>query len=243
MKLLLIDAGNSRVKWAVAEGDAWLHQGVLDNAQAAMLPALFSRLPAPHRVLVSNVAGPHRMEQVQQACAAWSCMVEFISAGAEQCGVLNRYEQPMQLGSDRWAALIAARQHERGASLVVNCGTATTVDALSAEGEFLGGLIVPGMQLMQRALAAETANLAAAAGSFHEFPRNTADALFSGAVRATAGAIRMQYAALSKRGPARCLLSGGNAGLVEAHLDLPRVRVDDLVLRGLEQIGLSMEME
>ena len=243
MKLLLVDAGNSRVKWALTQGNDWLHREVLDNAQAAMLPAVFAGLPVPDRILVSNVAGPNRVQQLQHACRRWSCPLEFVTARREQCGVHNCYEQPGQLGSDRWAALIAAWQLERAACLVVNCGTATTVDALSATGDFLGGLILPGIQMMQRTLVTDTANLVAGAGSWREFPRNTADALFTGAVQATAGAIRMQFASLSGQGSARCLLSGGDAGLIEEHLALPVVRVEDLVLRGLHHIGLTMETE
>ncbi|OGS95088.1 MAG: hypothetical protein A3K04_00670 [Gallionellales bacterium RBG_16_56_9] len=235
--MLLLDIGNSRIKWVMVEDGVWALQGAADLADMAGLRHAFAALPPPQRILVSNVAGEHMAQQVRAACAGWPCPIEFIAAQGEQCGVRNAYEQPAQLGSDRWAALIAAWHQVRAACLVVNCGTATTVDALSSEGEFLGGLILPGMDMMRRSLAAGAAQLAEAAGSWHEFPRSTADAIFSGAIQATVGAIRLQFEALAVRGAVRCLLSGGAADSVQAHLNLPLERVDNLVLQGLHIIG------
>lgn len=237
MIMLLIDAGNSRIKWALVEGDVWLRQGKLENAQVETLRNTFSDLPAPQKILASNVAGEHMMQQLRTACAAWLCPIEFITAKVEQCGVRNTYQHAAQLGSDRWAALIAARQQHHMACLVVDCGTATTVDALSADGEFLGGLILPGIDMMRHSLAAGSARLEENAGGWHEFPLNTADAIFSGAIQSTVGAIRLQFEALAARSEARCLLSGGAAVYVQPHLKLPLVRDDNLVLRGLQIIG------
>jgi type III pantothenate kinase len=237
MKMLLIDAGNSRVKWATVENGMWLQQNVLENTQASALGAAFSELPPPDRILVSNVAGKSMAQLLSAACAAWQCPIEFIVAQVRQCGVFNSYEHPAQLGSDRWAALIAAWHQERASCLVINCGTATTVDALSAEGEFLGGLILPGVDMMQSSLAAGAVQLVQADGIWREFPRQTADATFSGSIQATVGAIRLQFEALAVRGNVRCLLSGGAADKVQSHLKLPSVRVDNLVLRGLQIIG------
>ncbi|MBI4936833.1 MAG: type III pantothenate kinase [Nitrosomonadales bacterium] len=238
--MLLIDAGNSRIKWARIEGGDWLQQGELRLADIPALRQMFAALPSPRKIVASNVAGDAAGQRIRAACAVWPCPVEFIVAAAEQCGVRNGYERPAQLGSDRWAALIAAWSRARAPCLVVNCGTATTVDVLSARGEFTGGLILPGIEMMRRSLAEGTATLTPAEGIWREFPRNTADAVFSGAIQATAGAIRQQYAVLGESG-ARCLLSGGAADAVQPHLDLPLERVDNLVLRGLQIIGREME--
>ncbi len=272
--MLLLDVGNSRIKWALAEGGVWLRhdhpqgerlmkplanrldrqtapikslvmaayplrvlrQGVAGIAEWAALQQAFATLPPPHRILVSNVAGEQVAQRVRAACAAWSCPVEFITARAVQCGVRNAYAQPAQLGSDRWAALIAAWHQAHAACLVVNCGTATTVDALSDGGEFLGGLILPGVDMMRRSLAEGAAQLVAIEGNWREFPRNTADAMYSGAIQATVGAIRQQFELLGRHG-AQCLLSGGAADSIQPYLKLPLVRVDNLVLQGLQIIG------
>ncbi len=234
--MLLLDAGNSRIKWALAEDGVWLRQGVAGITEWAALQQAFAALPSPHKILVSNVAGTQVAQHLRAVCAAWPCPVEFVTARDEQCGVRNAYQQAAQLGSDRWAALIAAWHQVRAACLVVNCGTATTVDALSGKGEFLGGLILPGVDMMRRSLIEGTAQLAAAEGVWCEFPRNTADGIFSGTIQATAGAIRQQFELLGILG-ALCLLSGGAADSVQPHLKLPLVRVDNLVLQGLQIIG------
>jgi type III pantothenate kinase len=120
---------------------------------------------------------------------------------------------------------------------VVNCGTATTVDALSATGEFVGGLILPGMELMRRSLLHNTAQLGLAQGELRDFPRNTADAIASGVMRASIGAIQHQYALLAAHNGARCVVSGGAASALLPHLGLAAEQVDNLVLQGMQIIG------
>jgi type III pantothenate kinase len=110
-------------------------------------------------------------------------------------------------------------------------GTATTIDALDGDGLFHGGLILPGLNLMRSSLATNTADLPHAAGRYQPQPRNTDDAIVSGAIHATLGAIERMHAALNKE--AVCLLSGGAAAELVAHLTLPCRRVDNLVLEGL----------
>jgi type III pantothenate kinase len=238
--VLLLDVGNSRCKWALVQDGAWIRQGVAGNTEWVALQQALSALPVPSRILISNVAGEAMAQRLSAVCAAWKTPLEFVTASAGQCGVRNCYEQPERLGSDRWAALLAAWKQVKGACLVVNCGTATTVDALSAQGEFLGGLILPGVSLMQNSLATNTAQLLAEQGSLRDFPRNTADAIHSGMLRATLGAIRHQYGLLQSGGASvRCLLGGGAAGVVQPHLDLPSERMDNLVLTGLQIIGES----
>lgn len=237
MRLLLIDAGNSRIKWATVKENIWSHHGVLDNREISALPVAFAELPPPDRIFISNVAGGDMAQRLRASCASWSCQIEFITAQPMQCGVRNGYTHPTQLGSDRWAALVWAWHQEHAPCLVVNCGTATTVDALSATGEFLGGLIIPGVDLMQGSLAAGTSQLPRATGIWREFPINTADAIFTGSVQATIGAIHLQQHALAAAGNVRCLLSGGAADTIQPHLRLPFSRVDNLVLRGLYLIS------
>ncbi|HEX5337029.1 MAG TPA: type III pantothenate kinase [Gallionella sp.] len=229
---LLIDAGNTRIKLALADGDAWQLMQPLPSSQAHELSARFAMLPDVRQVWVSNVAGDEVARHIRAACAARQWQPHFIAARAAQCGVRNGYEQPAQLGCDRWAALIAAWHQVQGACLVVNCGTATTIDALSAQGEFLGGLILPGIELMRRSLIGATAGLRPQGGAYEAFPRNTQDALFSGAIQACCGAIARQHALLDTA-HAPVVLSGGAADLLPAHLNLPLRMADNLVLQGL----------
>jgi type III pantothenate kinase len=238
--VLLLDVGNSRCKWARIENGEWTHKGVADNAECLALQRNFDVLSAPSRIIISNVGGDAMAQRLRNICSKWPVPMEFVLARKMQCGVSNAYDDPARLGSDRWAALIAAWQHFGHACLVVNCGTATTVDALSDAGEFLGGLIVPGVTLMQQSLLHNAAQLQAMDGSVLDFPRNTADAIHSGIVRATAGTIEHQYALLKSCGSAAtiaCVLSGGAAGQIQKYLGMPVKHVDNLVLEGLKVIG------
>lgn len=234
---LLVDAGNTRIKWALgdgsgADGGDWLRSGALPVERAGELSLQFAGLQGIRQVWVSNVAGEEVAQQIRAACAGLPVELRFIVAREAQCGVRNGYFSPSRLGSDRWAALIAAWHRVHGACLVVNSGTATTVDALSATGEFIGGLIVPGVELMQRSLRDATAQLQTTQGRYALFPLNTADALCSGALQASCGAIERQHALLGESG-ARVLLSGGAAAALRDHLNVPLHIVDNLVLQGL----------
>ena len=230
---LLIDAGNTRIKWALADGSSWLRNGALPVKQASELTPQFAGLEDIRQVWVSNVAGENVAQCIRGIRAGQH---HFIVAREAQCGIRNGYSVPSQLGSDRWAALIAAWHLVRGACLVVNSGTATTVDALSATGEFIGGLIMPGVDLMQRSLNDATAQLSPAQGAYAAFPLNTADALFSGAIQACCGAIERQHASLGGSG-IPVMLSGGGSAILRDRLNLPLQVVDNLVLQGLQLIA------
>ena len=184
------------------------------------------------QVWVSNVAGAKVEHRIRDACAVRHWSPKFITAQAMQCGVRNAYARPGQLGSDRWVALVAAWRSTGSACLVVSSGTATTIDALTDEGVFIGGLILPGLALMRQSLFGATAQLHMDEGSLADFPRNTADALLSGALQATCGAIQRQYDLLGVPG-SPVLLSGGAAQVLQPHLQLPVRIVDNLTLQGV----------
>jgi type III pantothenate kinase len=231
---LLIDAGNTRIKWAFVKGDEWLRPGVLPIEQVRELAQHLNDISQVQQIWVSNVAG----EKVARAIRAFSSYpVNFITASEAQCGVRNSYNDAAQLGSDRWAALIAAWHLLGQACLVVNCGTATTVDTLSNQGEFIGGLILPGTNMMQQSLPIGTAKLKSHSGKYAAFPLNTADAIFSGAIQASSGAIQRQYGLLNDNA-VPILLSGGASVVLQPHLNNLPIRVsDNLVLQGLGLIA------
>ncbi|MBY0576862.1 MAG: type III pantothenate kinase, partial [Gallionellaceae bacterium] len=117
---LLIDAGNTRIKWALVRDREWLQGGVLPTGQAAELPQCIGAIQGVRQIWVSNVGGEEIARHIRRIGAA---PLHFIVAREMQCGVRNGYADPQQLGSDRWAALIAARHLAGGSCLVVTGGT------------------------------------------------------------------------------------------------------------------------
>jgi len=231
--ILCLDCGNTRLKWGLRDGTGWAGQGALALAQ------LDSLAVRAERVVACNVAGERAAAAIESLAARLGAPLQWVRAQATRGGVVNGYEHPEQLGADRWAALIGARALHAGPALVVMSGTATTVDVLDADGVFPGGLILPGLALMRDSLARGTADLPTTAGDFRPLPRNTFDAMASGCLNATLGAIERMFRAIADRPGALCLLSGGAAPTLAPHLALPHRVVDNLVLEGLASLAAA----
>ncbi|MES2318773.1 MAG: type III pantothenate kinase [Pseudomonadota bacterium] len=233
--LLLIDAGNTRIKWALAEPGAqpglWMASGAVSHAELNHLPASW-RETRVTRAIVANVAGSKLRDQLQLMIPTKS--IDWFASSAEREGMRNAYRKPAQLGCDRFAAALGARWLEPGKRLIVaTCGTATTIDALCADSVFLGGMILPGLGLMAASLAHNTAQLPQiAAGRVLPagFADNTDDAILSGCLAAQAGAIER---ACALHGAAICVLSGGAAPSIAPQLTVAHRMVDNIVLIGL----------
>jgi type III pantothenate kinase len=238
--VLAIDAGNTRIKWGAHDGARWRAQGWVETARAKELKTALAGLPALRAIVISNVAGVQMRERIARALPVRPAP-RWIKSMRAQCGVSSSYARPAQLGCDRWAALIGARRLFGVAAVVVNAGTALTVDALTGDGVFAGGVIVPGADLMRQALAANTDALKLQRGGFRFFPDATGDAIISGAINALCGAVERMARFLEDAGQAYplCVLSGGGAALLAPHLNLEVKVVDNLVLEGLLAIAGS----
>jgi type III pantothenate kinase len=237
--LLAVDSGNTRIKWGLYDGNNRLKQGVVAQGSKALLEREWEVLEEPSCIMVSNVAEAQARSDLCELFARWKTQPEWIQAVAYQCGVRNYYAEPAQLGSDRWAALIGAWESERQGCLVVDAGTAMTVDALTDTGEFLGGIITPGIDLMQKILMTDIVSLKSGEGKFCDYPDSTADAILSGAVHATAGAIERMVVMLAGtlgRVP-DVILTGGSAQQLLPQLNVKAKVVDNLVLQGLLAIA------
>jgi type III pantothenate kinase len=233
---LLIDAGNTRLKWAVADGGSWREQG---SAPYSDLSALANVLDAGLRCYIASVGSAQQENQIRTLFEAAAIAPTWLAAAGQFSDIRNGYENPQQLGVDRWMGLIGARQRTREAVLVVSAGTAMTVDALAANGEFLGGLIVPGYALMRQALQQGTARVEAGDGHCQTFPRSTVDAVESGIVAALCGAIVRQHvhlAAMAGTVP-QCLLTGGDAEKLLPSLPITAQHVLALVLEGIDCVA------
>lgn len=239
MNLLVIDSGNSRVKWGLYAHERWVTRGALPVAQSSDLSHQWAAIPEPDRIVVAHVGNAQTALHISGALERFNAEPSWIVSRHEQCGVRSSYAEPAQLGPDRWAALIGARHLCDGPAVVVNAGTTLTVDTLNSEGIFLGGLIVPGYTLMRQSLSRGTERLTRQDGHFKFFPDNTGDAITSGACNALAGAIdrMVRYMREAGEGDAMILISGGDAPVLAPLLNTGVQVVDNLVLQGLVRIG------
>ncbi|MFO1311239.1 MAG: type III pantothenate kinase [Burkholderiales bacterium] len=249
--ILLIDVGNTFLKWGLfrpsREGTA--RENRVESGHALLeeitaLPAQLTKLPTPSRIVISNVAGTRVRATTIRMLEVWpdAPTPYWLVPQDAQCGVVNSYRNPAQLGSDRWAALIGAR-HLLGPvpAMVVVCGTATTIDFLTGEGVFKGGVILPGVGLMLRSLHEGTAALPDQGGEFFVYPTQTVDAIASGCQHAQAGAIERLFASEQRREPdVVCMLSGGASPAVAPRLTIPFQLQENLVLEGLYRISQSL---
>ena len=239
--LLLIDAGNTRIKWALAEAGAapgrWIASGAVTHAELNHLPAAWQGRQVA-RAVVSNVAGAKLRDQLQLMIPAAD--IDWFASRPELAGLRNGYRSPSQLGCDRFAAALGARTLAPGKAVIVaTCGTATTIDAVSADGLFVGGMIAPGLGLMAASLARNTAQLPqveAGRKLAQGFADNTDDAILSGCLAAQAGAI--ERACALHRAEA-CIISGGAGQYIAPVLSVPHRIVDNIVLIGLQRAATA----
>jgi type III pantothenate kinase len=254
-RFLAIDVGNTRLKWAEYasphRGAALLRHGAvfLENIDQ-LADTDWKGLHAPASMLGCVVAGEGVRRRVEEQMDMWELQPKWVVPSAQGGGVFNGYDHPNRLGCDRFVALIGARQRvlaeglERPA-LVVMVGTAVTVDALDAQGRFLGGLILPGFGLMLRALEHGTAGLKVPTGEVVDFPTNTSDALMSGGAHAIAGAVERMHRLLLQRTcqtPA-LFMTGGAAVKLAPITDLPFDTADTLIFEGLLQLQAERQDE
>jgi type III pantothenate kinase len=258
--VLLVDVGNTRIKWAV------LHDGVMSDVSFAptrhahhevnhdSIRALvesanaFRQQFSVSRAVISSVAGDAVRDTMDHTLAANGlASIEWLVSLPTRCGVINRYRDAAQLGVDRFAALIGAHHLptlRESAKLVVGAGTAITIDALTREGEFLGGVILPGIATMRQSLNRATAQLPDV-GAIHtsNFPRDTEIAISTGTLEAALGAISIRLAQFRReiKTNVTMVLAGGGASMLAEHMasdeHTPIVLQENLVLHGLAKIA------
>lgn len=247
---LLVDIGNTRVKAVCAGDEARTELPAMATADAAQWrtgeaeawTAVLDARPEPERVLVSNVAGASVAGAFAQwVWERWHLEAEFATVRRACAGMHTLYEEPGQLGIDRWLAALAAWDRVRGPVCVLDAGTALTVDIVDAGGDHLGGLIAPGLDLMRRSLTQGTAQLRVdALPDVERFATNTADAIALGCRESQRGLLAAVGARLAAAYPdARFawFLTGGGAADVREFVPVDCTHVPALVLDGLHVLA------
>lgn len=243
---LLVDIGNSRVKWAVAEDGGWRVGTPFPSAPATLADQLdrhWLALTPPGALYVANVAGAGIAGTLGAWVARhWRVPVHFARAEAQAQGVTNGYQRPEQLGVDRWVGLLALRREYPLPAALVDCGTALTFDLLDGDGRHLGGLIAPGPATMRRVLLRETHGVREVERQTPGFlGRDTAAGVAGGVIRACAGLVEKSLveAAGLVGGVPILVLAGGDAAELGRCLAIPYRLAPDLVLRGLSILAES----
>ena len=249
MNALLIDLGNTRLKWARADAQGFEAGTPVAHAEPGWtreLARAWSSIAAPEVVLLAAVA---RAEVVEATIAAVrvafpAARVERVQARRAALGMRTAYEEPARLGVDRFLGVLAAWRRGIAPALVVGVGTAVTVDAVERDGLHRGGWIAPSPRLMRKAVVGDTAGVTWNEGALVvDFATTTEDALESGCWGATAGLVERCFGKLrdSSAVAPRVLLTGGDAARLASMLAIPHELATGLVLEGLWQLACAGE--
>lgn len=239
---LLLDQGNSRLKWLlVAESGEFLARGVC--VAGSQLDEELSRVVAfagqrrITSVALSAVASIEQVQGLSSAVISIVGVVPRIMVSASECaGLHSGYIEPYRLGVDRWMAMLGARSLGGGAWLVVDAGTAMTVDAVSASGSHLGGYIVPGYRMQLSMLATQTAGIGSVTSAGGTgWGRDTVSAVANGVTLAMASLVDRSLVELTKCGDDTCrlVITGGDADLLAPYLKGVSILDPDLLFRGM----------
>lgn len=240
-RFLLLDGGNSQLKWAWVENGTFSEVGRAPYRDLTQLGEEWLQFADDDvKIVGCAVCGSVKKAMVEEQLTR---PVEWLSSMLQALGIRNHYRRPEEHGSDRWFNALGSRRFTQNACVVVSCGTAVTTDALTEDNHYLGGTIMPGFHLMKEAMALKTANLNRPIGKVYPFPTTTPNAIASGMMDAVCGALMMMHGRLKdKTGegkPVDIIITGGGAARVvqalpESFVHDNQVKiVDNLVIHGL----------
>lgn len=241
MTVLLIDIGNSCVKWACLEASTLTSSDRFVRSKTGIKASLnkaFKHLDSIESVLVSNVAGEKIAKQLTEWTEQqWQITPKFIRSEQKRFGITNGYCTPEQLGVDRWLNLLAMSQGRPQARCIIDCGTAITIDIINASGEHQGGLILPGLKLMREALAAGTDGLTEAEQdtNYSLLATNTFSAIQAGTLYSISASLQQIIADMRQNfKDISFTVTGGDGETIMSVLSDKSILYDsDLVLKGL----------
>jgi len=248
--MLVVDMGNTRIKWSMVHGRVL--KAVYAVRHGGDIKALFDhpswhQLPRPERLVVSNVLGASFAAGLSAWVAdCWSREVEYVSVAERGFGILHCYHDISRLGVDRWVNMVAVHQHRAGASCICDCGTALTIDFLTAEGRHQGGLILPGLEMMRKALSADARAIDLGAeydkaSTLSLYARDTTGAVMKGTLYTLVAAIAriVADAQMQTAETLNVIITGGDAARLLPLLGDDYEYQPDLVLQGLAVIAAA----
>ncbi|MBL7249752.1 type III pantothenate kinase [Alloalcanivorax marinus] len=242
---LFVDVGNTALKWRHRDGDRVIQGG---RAHGRDWRTALDEPLAPgadlDTIWIASVAGPEADERiaalVREHTGRSPC---FYYSRERDFGVRSCYPEPRRLGVDRWVALVECWQRF-GAGIIIDCGSALTIDAVDGEGEFLGGYIVPGLGMLRNALLRDTADVhVERARPRLGLGRSTGECVHNGLLRMSVAFVTDVVVELRERLPDTCkvLVTGGDADELSAAFSFEFLHLPDLVLDGLERVAARQE--
>ncbi len=243
---LLVDIGNSRIKWALSQDWELKEFGDCDYRQASSWPALFEGLARPQAVYLASVATEAINRKFQnEVYARWGIETTILQSEKSCCGVHSGYDDAAQMGVDRWAALVAAHHQFDTAMVIVDCGSALTIDVLATDGSHRGGYILPGIKMQHRALQRGAAGIALEGmeNNINGWGTNTASCISLGVIEAMAALIERTTKRFAEELHAKVdvVITGGDAAQLIPSLNVPTVYREHLVLEGIAILATAQE--
>ena len=242
---LLIDIGNTRLKWVLMQTDVLLAGGQWGHyGEASLELSQIVIKEAPEQIVVSNVTGDKFRSEIERwAAKSFSLAVNFIVVPSKELGVTNGYSVADELGADRWVSLVACHHLFETDICVIDAGSALTIDLLNANGDHLGGYILPGITSMRRALKQDTMLKQEIKGMDNGAKltpgKSTEQCINNGSLFAlcqTIEAVVHNFEHESKR-KVQCILTGGDGNQLSGNLGIAHILKPTLVLQGLAIIG------
>lgn len=251
MKALLIDAGNTRLKWVCLDAQGELstiqYSSYETGQMADCLRVILIQQPEVEKILFLHVLGQDIEPELLQLAKQRGIHLQFVRTPARGYGVTVAYQEAGRLGADRFVAMVAAHQLALAQPvIVIDAGTALTIDTLNAKGQHLGGLILSGLRLSSDALIARSKAKHMSQADLISprlFATDTLQAIGSGSVFGIAASIDgiTQRIQDKLQQPAQCILTGGDAAFLQSYLLGDYVLSEDLVMRGLQYIMENQE--
>lgn len=238
----LLDIGNTRIKWAYYNPEKGLvRSGAIEHGNGRSIDDLFQtwhQMTRPNRVYAVNVTGPRIRKFITEWIQSnWKLNIHFLETTRYCMGITNGYENHNQLGIDRWAAILGVRDSYQKAYCVIDCGTAITIDAITSDGTHQGGIIVPGLSLMQKSLITKTKKIAYNSKEVTNIfpPKNTTDAAFLGSQYAAASVIDRFLEETEEQFNTKVegFITGGDASTIQPLLRKTYRYDPTLVLKGI----------
>lgn len=238
---LLVDLGNTRLKWQLVDGVEIVERGACahDDALAQLCRLPLDELGGAWLASVGQAALARDVASLLQEAG---CPVIQLATPAAGHGVTHAYVEPQRLGVDRWLGLVAARSQLAGAAVIVDAGTAMTIDQLDHDGFHRGGMIQPGLGLMRMSLNRHTELLPEVEGGQIHVGRSTEAAIAAGTLNALVSSVESVWRrACAEMGEATCVITGGDGELVYNHLSIPALLDKEWIFKGLLAVANSGE--